>query len=198
MIFQSPVQPIHAEDLPAEEYRFIKAQQAIYNFCKAIDRDQQFKSRLEKVENQASFIRVAAENGYEFTLSDLQFALQGLSENADIESDEFEDYELSEEELEMVAGGTASRRGATINSYWHNSGIRVDGQCFYLLTQSPEQRQVVIQALTHCEEWEWKGNNTVQVTDTNGSWGTKMLSNITLDTPITGDMDNGFETITLS
>ncbi|HEY9298463.1 MAG TPA: Nif11-like leader peptide family natural product precursor, partial [Phormidium sp.] len=174
-----PIESINVEELPDEESHFVKTQQAIYNLCRAIENERALKSQIEQIQDISSFLKIASENGYEFTASDLQIALNLGLGNTYASSDEFEDYELDEEELEAVAGGTAARRGASMNSYWHETGIQVEDRCFYLLQQSTEQRQVVIQALQNMEEWEWLGNNSVKVTDTDGQLGSFLISNIT-------------------
>lgn len=172
-----PVQSINVEELPAEEYHFVKTQQAIYNLFRTIESSSDLKSQIEQTKDIDSFIKIAVENGYEFTASDLQIAIGLELRNSFSTSDEFDDYELDEEELEAVAGGT--RRGAYMNSYWHETGIQVEDNCFYLLQQSSDQRKVIIEALRDMEEWKWMGNNTVKVTDTDGQKGSLLISNIT-------------------
>lgn len=184
MMSHLPVQSINVEELPAQEYSFVKTQQAIYNLCTEIENNSALKSQIEQTQDINSFLTIAAENGYEFTASDLETALSLALENTYVISDEFDDYELDEEELEAVAGGV---RAAAKNSYWHETGINVDGQCFYLLEQSLEQRQVVVQALLDMEVWEWLGNNSVKVTDTNGKLGSFVISNITYNGAFTKD-----------
>ncbi|MFB2934490.1 Nif11-like leader peptide family natural product precursor [Aerosakkonemataceae cyanobacterium BLCC-F154] len=188
MMYNPPVQSINAEELPAEEYHFVKTQQAIYNLCRAIENNSDLKSQIEQTKDIDSFLQIAAENGFDFTASDLQIALSLGLENIQEISDEFDDYELEEDELEVVAGGTwAWRRGAFWNSYWHSTGIEVEDQCFYLLQQSSEQRNVVVKALRDMEQWEWVGNNSVKVTDLDGNLGSFLISNITYDGSFTTD-----------
>jgi len=177
MMSDLPIQSINVEELPAEEYHFVKTQQAIYNLCKAIENSGDLKSRIEQTKDIDSFLKIAAENGYEFTASDLQTAINLELTNNYSTSDEFDDYELDEEELEAIAGGT--RRGAFRNSYWHETGIQVDDDCFYLLQESLEQRKVVVEALQYMEEWKWMGDNTVKVTDKDGQKGSFLITNIT-------------------
>ncbi|MBE9224927.1 Nif11-like leader peptide family natural product precursor [Phormidium sp. LEGE 05292] len=185
MMSHLSVQSINVEELPAQEYSFVKTQQAIYNLCTEIENNSELKSQIEEIQDISSFLTIAAENGYEFTASDLQTALSLALENTYGISDEFDDYELDEEELEAVAGGA---RAAAKNSYWHETGIDVDGQCFYLLQQSLEQRQVVVQALRDMDKWEWLGNNSVKVTDTHGKLGSFVISNITNNGAFTKDI----------
>lgn len=178
---QTMLQPINAEELPAEEYRFVKAQQAIYELCRAVGQDTEIKSKLESASNPESFLNIASEYGYEFAIADLQFALQWASEKPQLNTDELDDYELSEEELEAVAGGTATRRSATINSYWHETGICVNNQCFHLLDQSTEARDLVVEALERMELWTYIGNNTVSLTDIDGQYASYKLTGIAYD-----------------
>ncbi|MFB2920442.1 MULTISPECIES: Nif11-like leader peptide family RiPP precursor [Aerosakkonema] len=180
-MLQNVVQTINAEDLPAEEFRFIKAQQAIYELCKALERDGEIKSQLESANNPEHFLKIAAENGYEFTISDMEFALEWAKEINEIKDDEFDDYELSEEDLETVAGGTLSARAMSNNSYWHPTGICVNQQCFHLTYASTEDREKLEKALENMEVWRWKGNGIVEVTDLNGIYGSYELKNIVYD-----------------
>ncbi|MGA9382996.1 MAG: Nif11-like leader peptide family natural product precursor [Phormidium sp.] len=176
MMSNLPVQSINVEELPAQEYSFVKTQQAIYNLCRDLENNSDLKSQIEQTSDLDSFLKIAAENGYEFTATDLQIAINLESGNSYLSSDEFDDYELDEEELEAVAGGG---RGAFRNSYWHQTGIQVDDQCFYLLDQSSDQRKIVVEALRYMEEWKFVGNNSVMVTDLDGSRGSLLISNIT-------------------
>ncbi|MBD2181938.1 Nif11-like leader peptide family natural product precursor [Aerosakkonema funiforme] len=180
-MLQNLIQPINAEDLPAEELRFIKAQQAIYELCKAVEQDSEIKSQLETAKSPETFLEIAAENGYEFTILDMQFALQWAKEKTEINNDEFDDYELNEEELEMVAGGTIAGRAMSRNSYWHPTGICVNQQCFHLTYASTEDREKLEQALETMEVWRWKGNGTVEVADLNGIYGRYELKNMAYD-----------------
>lgn len=187
MISDLPVQSINIEELPDEEYNFVKTQQAIYNLCRAIESNSDLKSQIEQIQDVSSFLKIAAENGYEFTASDLEIAINLGLGNTSVSSDEFDDYELDEEELETIAGGT--RRGATKNSYWHETGIQVEDQCFYLLNQSAEQRQIVIDALQNMEDWEWLGNNSVRLTDRDNQVNSFLISNITYNGAFKANVD---------
>lgn len=189
-MLQNLIQPINAEELPAEELRFIKAQQAIYELCKAVEQDSEIKSQLETAKSPETFLEIAADNGYEFTISDMQFALQWAKERSEINNDEFDDYELSEEELEMVAGGTIAARAMSINSYWHPTGICVNQQCFHLTYASTEDREKLQQAIETMEVWHWKGDGTVQVTDLNGKYGSYELKNMAYDGLAVGILQN--------
>ena len=134
------IQPIHAEDLSPEEYRFIKAQKAIYDLFVALERDEELRSELQTAESPDNFTDIAASQGYEFSASDLQAALGWALQKTEFYSDEFDDYELTDEELEMVAGGAFLAMAK--NSYWHATGILVAKACFHLLNQDLVQRSL--------------------------------------------------------
>lgn len=175
---QQFVKPIHAEDLPAEDFRFIQAQQAIYELCKDIFENGDLKSNLQNAKNPQTFVEIAAGNGYQFTLSDLKFAIDFALANTSASSDELDDYELSEEELEMVAGGTATRRAVTNNSYWHKTGVLVNNQCFHLLAKSKDGRTQIESAMQTMELWVYKGDNKVEVFDLDGQYGSYVIENV--------------------
>lgn len=175
------IDPINAEDLPMTEYRFVKAQQSIYELCQNIEQNPTLKSALENAKNPESFRKIAAEFGYNFTIADLQFAVCWASQKTDLNSDELDDFELDEEELEAVAGGTAARRAATVNSYWHKTGILVNQQCFHLVDQSSEARIQIETALQTMELWVWEGNNTVSLIDLDGEYSSYKLTNVAYD-----------------
>ncbi|HEY9851555.1 MAG TPA: Nif11-like leader peptide family RiPP precursor [Leptolyngbyaceae cyanobacterium] len=181
---QKFLQPIQAEDLPAEDFRFIQAQQAIYELCKAVFENGDLKSDLQNAKSPETFLKIAHEYGYHFTFSDLQFAIDFALERTHLNntiSDEFDDYELSEEELEMVAGGTATRRAVTNNSYWHFTGILVNQQCFHLLDRSTEARNTIETAMLNMELFVYKGNNQVEAIDLDGQYSSYIIENISYD-----------------
>lgn len=181
LMLTNAIGPINAENLPATEYAFVKAQQSIYELCQNIEQNSTLKSALENAKNPEKFQEIAAEFGYKFTIAYLQFALCWASQKTDPKFDEFDDYELDEEELEAVAGGTAGRRAATVNSYWHGTGILVNQQCFHLVDQSTEARLQIEQALSTMELWIYEGNNTVSLIDLDGKYGSYKLTNIAYD-----------------
>lgn len=178
MRLRNSIEPINAEDLPATEYRFVKAQQNIYELCQNLEQDQILKSSLENTKNAEDFRKIAAEYGYEFTISDLQYAIHWAGQKTDPIFDELDDYELDEEELEAVAGGA---RAATRNSYWHETGILVNQQCFHLVEQSTEARALVEKALTTMEVWVFGDDNTVSLTDLDGQYSSYKLTGIAYD-----------------
>ncbi len=167
-MFQAQIQPINAEDLPVEEFRFIKAQVAMANLCSAIEEDEAFKAQLASAETPLTFLQIAAENGYEFSISDLEDTLRLALEQPEFDLDEFDDYELSEDELEMVAGGTAFRKAVQRTSYWHDTGIQFSGKCFYLDSEGLERRSTVVKLLKVMEECEFNGNGEIVFRDTDG------------------------------
>lgn len=169
-------EPIYIEDLSSEEFRFVKAQQSIDQFCREIQAESTLKSQVETVKTVDSFIEIAAENGYEFTLSDLQAAINWAIEETQDNADELEDYELSEEELEMVAGGTARRGAVYNNSYWHSTGVIVDSQCFYSDHQSLDVRSFLANAIKDWEKWTPLGNGQFLASDTDGNYSNTGLA----------------------
>lgn len=169
-MFQGMSRPINAEDLPTEEFQFIKAQVAIANLCNAIQQDEAFKAQLVSAETPESFLEIAAKNGYQFTVSDLEDTLRLALEQPELNFDEFDDYELSEDELEMVAGGTAFRMAVQRTSYWHDTGIQFYGKCFYLDGPSLERRMELVKVLKFMEKAEFKGNGEIEFLDTDGQF----------------------------
>ncbi|MFB2934489.1 Nif11-like leader peptide family natural product precursor [Aerosakkonemataceae cyanobacterium BLCC-F154] len=180
-MLRNPIEPINAEELPAAEYRFIKAQQSIYELCQNLEQDPTLRSSLENAQTPQDFQEIAAKYGYEFAISDLQFAIDWAGEKSEQNFDELDDYELDEEELEAVAGGTFSRRGVTNNSYWHDTGILVNQQCFHLIDRSSEARIQIETAMKTMELWVWEGNNTVSLIDLDGVHSSYKLTNIAYD-----------------
>jgi predicted ribosomally synthesized peptide with nif11-like leader len=189
-MLENSIDPIHAENLPTTEYLFVKAQQSIYELCQNIEQDPTLKSALENAKNPDNFRQIAAEFGYEFTISDLQFALIWAKEKIAHNFDELDDYELSEEELEAVAGGTAGRRAATNNSYWHQTGILVNQQCFHLIDQSSDARIQIETALKTMELWVWEGNNTVTLIDLDGEYSSYKLTGVAYNGVALGLLQN--------
>lgn len=171
-------QGIKLEELPAEDFRFVKGQEAIYDLCKAVLQKDELKTELANARNPEAFLKVAADNGYEFTIEDLQFTFRWLKEKNEFYADEFDDYELDEEELETVAGGTVAGRSMSRYSYWHETGILVNQQCFHLLGQSAEGRSQLETALETMELWIWEGDGKVRVFDLDGKHDSYVLTNM--------------------
>jgi len=101
----SDIQSLKAEDLSALESRLQKAQQAIDELFMAANSDETLKEQLEAATNSESLVEIAARQGYELTAADLETLLRRTQEQPQLYSDEFDDDELSEQELELVAGG---------------------------------------------------------------------------------------------
>ncbi len=102
---QPNIQSLKAEELSVEELRLQKAQQAIDELYVAANQDETLKGKLEAATSPESFIEIAARQGYELTVADLETLLSRTQEQAQLNVDEFDDDELSEQELELAAGG---------------------------------------------------------------------------------------------
>jgi predicted ribosomally synthesized peptide with nif11-like leader len=101
----SNIQSLKAEDLSAEELRLQKAQQAIDDLFMAANSDETLKEQLEAATNSESLVEIAARQGYELTVADLEVLFSRNQQQAQPNTDEFDDGELSEQELQLVAGG---------------------------------------------------------------------------------------------
>jgi len=102
---QPNIKQLKAEDLSAEELRLQKAQQAIDELYMAANSDETLKKQLDAATSSESFVEIATRQGYELTVADIEMLLRHNQEQAQLHSDEFNDDELSEQELELVAGG---------------------------------------------------------------------------------------------
>jgi predicted ribosomally synthesized peptide with nif11-like leader len=96
-----------ASDLSAEELRLQKAQQAIDDLLMAANSDETLSEQLEAATSPESFVKIAACHGYQLTVANLETLRRRTQQQAQLHSDEFDD-ELSEQELELVAGGLVS------------------------------------------------------------------------------------------
>jgi predicted ribosomally synthesized peptide with nif11-like leader len=101
----SDIQPIKASDLSAEELQLQKAQQAINDLFIIANHDEALKRQLEAAISPGSLVEIAARQGYELTIADLETLRHRTQEPAHLNSDELDEDELSEQELELVAGG---------------------------------------------------------------------------------------------
>ncbi len=101
----SDIQSLKAKDLSALELRLQKAQQAIDELYMAANTDETLKGQLKAATSPGSLVEVAAGQGYQLTVADIEMLLRQNQEQAQLHSDEFDDDELSEQELELVAGG---------------------------------------------------------------------------------------------
>jgi predicted ribosomally synthesized peptide with nif11-like leader len=102
---QPNIKQLKAEDLSAEELRLRKAQQAIDDLFKAANQDEALKEQLEATTSPESLVEVAARQGYQLTVADIETLRRRTQKQVQLNSDEFDDDELSEQELELVAGG---------------------------------------------------------------------------------------------
>jgi predicted ribosomally synthesized peptide with nif11-like leader len=102
---QPNIKQLKASDLSAEELRLQKAQQVIDELYVATNSDETLKEQLEAATSPERFVEVAARQGYELTVADLETLRRRTQQQAQLNADEFDDDELSEQELELVAGG---------------------------------------------------------------------------------------------
>jgi predicted ribosomally synthesized peptide with nif11-like leader len=104
---QPKIKQLKTEDLSAEELRLRKAQQAIDDLYVAANSDETLKRQLEAATSPESLVEIAARQGYQLTVADLEMLRRRTQQQAQLHSDEFDD-ELTEQELELVAGGWRS------------------------------------------------------------------------------------------
>jgi predicted ribosomally synthesized peptide with nif11-like leader len=102
---QQNIKQLKAEDLSALELRLQKAQQAIDELYMAANSDETLKEQLEAATSPESLVEMAARQGYELTVADIAILRHRTPQQTQFHSDEFDDDELSEQELELVAGG---------------------------------------------------------------------------------------------
>lgn len=107
------IKQLKASDLSAEELRLQKAQQAIDNLLTAANSDETLKRQLAAATNPESLVEIATHRGYELTVADLETLSRRTQQQAQPNADEFDDDELSEQELELVAGGGMLAIGRT-------------------------------------------------------------------------------------
>jgi predicted ribosomally synthesized peptide with nif11-like leader len=103
----SDIESLKAENLSAEELRLQKTQQVIDELLIAANSDETLKEQLEAVTSPESLAEIAAYRGYQLTVADLEVLFSRNQQQEQLHSDEFDDDELSEQELELVAGGIA-------------------------------------------------------------------------------------------
>ena len=102
---QLNIKQLKVSDLSAEELRLEKAQQAIDELYMAAKQDEALKEQLEAATSPESFVKIAAGQGYQLTVADLETLRRRTQQQAQLRSEEFDDDELSEQELELVTGG---------------------------------------------------------------------------------------------
>jgi predicted ribosomally synthesized peptide with nif11-like leader len=122
---QPNIKQLKGEDLLAEELRLQKVQQAIDELLMAANSDETLKEQLETATSSESFVEIAARQGYQLTVADIEMLLDRTQQQAQLHSDEFDDDELSEQELELVAGGRMP--GITKSPGRCNGSSEVDG-----------------------------------------------------------------------
>jgi predicted ribosomally synthesized peptide with nif11-like leader len=110
---QPEIKQLKAEDLSAEELRLQKAQQAIDELLMAANSDETLKKQLEATTSPESFVEITARHGYKLTVADIETLRRRTQQQAQLNSDEFDD-ELSEQELELVAGGLIGPRKGSL------------------------------------------------------------------------------------
>ena len=102
---QLNIKQFKASDLSAEELRLQKVQQAIDELYVAANSDEMLKKQLEAATNPESLVEIAARQGHELTVADIETLRRRTQQQEQLNSDEFDGDELSEQELELVAGG---------------------------------------------------------------------------------------------
>jgi predicted ribosomally synthesized peptide with nif11-like leader len=104
-----------ASDLSAEELRLQKTQQVIDELFMAANSDEMLKKQLEAATSPESLVEIAARQGYQLTVADLETLRRRTQQQAQLHSNEIDDDELSEQELELVAGGRSDDNGCCPN-----------------------------------------------------------------------------------
>ncbi|MEQ9372427.1 MAG: Nif11-like leader peptide family RiPP precursor [Coleofasciculus chthonoplastes F3-SA18-01] len=115
---QLNIQSFKSEDLSAEELQLQKAQQVIDELFMAAESDQRLFEQLEAAISPENLVEIAASQGYELTVADLERLHDYDQEQAELNGDEFDDDELSEQDLELVAGGGRSARNRRNHHYY--------------------------------------------------------------------------------
>jgi predicted ribosomally synthesized peptide with nif11-like leader len=102
---QPKIKQLKTEDLSVEELQLQKAQQVIDDLLMAANCDETLKGQLEAATSSESLVEIAARQGYQLRVADIETLLRQNQQQAQLHFDEFDDDELSEQELELVAGG---------------------------------------------------------------------------------------------
>ena len=102
---QSNIQSFKAKDVSEEELQLQKAQQVIDELFMAANSNEKLNQQLEAAISPESLVEIAASQGYELTVADLERLHDYDQEPAQVNSDELDNDELSEQDLELVAGG---------------------------------------------------------------------------------------------
>ncbi|MBD0361327.1 MAG: Nif11-like leader peptide family natural product precursor [Coleofasciculus sp. C3-bin4] len=101
----SDIQQLKTSDLSAEELRLQKAQQVIDELYVAANSDETLFEQLEAATSSESLVQIAARQGYQLAVADIETLLSRNQQQAQLNADKGDDDELSEQELELVAGG---------------------------------------------------------------------------------------------
>lgn len=92
-----------------KELQLQKAQQAIDELLMAANSDETLKKQLQATTSLESFVKIAARHGYDLAVADIETLHRRVQEQVQLNPDESDDDELSEQELELVAGGAGIR-----------------------------------------------------------------------------------------
>jgi predicted ribosomally synthesized peptide with nif11-like leader len=114
---QPKIKQLKAEDLSAEELRLQKAQQAIDDLFIAANSDETLKEQLDAATSSESLVDIATRQEYKLTVADIETLRHRTQQQAQLNSEEFDD-ELSEQELELVAGGAFSFSGSAVSKFF--------------------------------------------------------------------------------
>jgi predicted ribosomally synthesized peptide with nif11-like leader len=102
---QPNIKQLKASDLSTLELRLQKVQQAIDDLDRVAKRDKTLKRQLDVATSPESFVEIAVRQGYQLTVADIETLRCRTQQQVQLHSDEFDGDELSEQELELVAGG---------------------------------------------------------------------------------------------
>jgi len=135
---QLNIQSFKALDVSAEELKLQKAQQVIDELFMAANSNQRLFEQLKAAISPENLVEIAVRQGYELTVADLERLHHYDQEQAQLNSDELDDDELSEQELELVAGGCGFIQGLSKISFWmkNRSGKQYFGPMSYKRGQS--------------------------------------------------------------
>jgi predicted ribosomally synthesized peptide with nif11-like leader len=126
----SDIEQIKAEDLSAEELRLQKAQKVIDSLLMAANSDKTLKEQLEAATSPESLVEIAAHQGYQLTIADIETLLSRNQQQAQPNTEEFDNDELSEQELELVAGGGIFGLTDTLQfTYYKKQFLLTHGWC---------------------------------------------------------------------
>ncbi|MEQ9624701.1 Nif11-like leader peptide family RiPP precursor [Coleofasciculus chthonoplastes] len=125
---QLNIQSFKSEDVSAEQLQLQKAQQVIDELFMAANSDEKLNQQLEAAISPEKLVEIAASQGYELTVADLERLHDYEQEQVQLNSDELGEDELNEQELELVAGGRALglvARSKPIGNGFHRHHINI-------------------------------------------------------------------------